>query len=61
MANIGILEQAINTIKGKNLTIVLPEGSDARVLEAAIKHQEEGLIRPLVLGDQGEIKKQQTN
>ena len=29
MANIGILEQAINTIKGKNLTIVLPEGSDA--------------------------------
>lgn len=57
MANIGILEQAINTIKGKNLTIVLPEGSDARVLEAAIKHQEEGLISPLVLGDQGEIQK----
>ncbi|MEQ0488217.1 phosphate acetyltransferase [Anaerococcus murdochii] len=57
MANIGILEQAINTIKGKNLTIVLPEGSDSRVLEAAIKHQEEGLISPLVLGDQGEIQK----
>lgn len=57
MANIGILEQAINVIKGKNLTIVLPEGNDPRVLEAAIKHQEEGLLSPLVLGDQGEIQK----
>lgn len=57
MANIGILEQAINVIKGKNLTIVLPEGNDSRVLEAAIKHQEEGLLSPLVLGDQGEIQK----
>ena len=57
MAQIGILEQAINIIKGKDLTIVLPEGNDPRVLEAAIKHQEEGLIKPLVLGDQGEIQK----
>lgn len=57
MAKIGILEEAINAIKGKNLTIVLPEGKDERVLEAAIKHQEEGLLHPLVLGDQGEIQK----
>ena len=57
MARIGILEEAINIIKGKNLTIVLPEGNDPRVLEAAIRHQEEGLIKPLVLGDQGEIQK----
>ena len=57
MARIAILEEAINIIKGKNLTIVLPEGNDPRVLEAAIRHQEEGLIKPLVLGDQGEIQK----
>ena len=57
MAKIGILEEAINAIEGKNLTIVLPEGKDERVLEAAIKHQEEGLLNPLVLGDQGEIQK----
>lgn len=57
MARIGILEEAINIIKGKNLTIVLPEGNDPRILEAAIRHQEEGLIKPLVLGDQGEIQK----
>lgn len=57
MARIGILEEAINVIKGKNLTIVLPEGNDPRVLEAALKHQEEGLLEPLVLGDQGEIQK----
>ena len=57
MATNGILEQAIKTIKGKNLTIVLPEGKDERILEAAIRHQEEGLLKPIVLGDHGEIQK----
>ena len=57
MATNGILDQAIKTIKGKNLTIVLPEGKDERILEAAIRHQEEGLIKPIILGDQGEIQK----
>ena len=57
MGQTGILNQAIKAIKGKNLTIVLPEGKDERVLEAAIRHQEEGLLQPIVLGDQGEIQK----
>ena len=57
MAINGILDKAIKTIEGKNLTIVFPEGKDERVLEAAIRHQEEGLIKPIVLGDQGEIQK----
>lgn len=57
MAQIGILEEAIKAIEGKNLTIVLPEGKDERVLAAAIRHQEEGLLKPIVLGDQGEIQK----
>lgn len=57
MATNGILEQAIKTIKGKDLTIVLPEGKDERILEAAIRHQEEGLLKPIVLGDHGEIQK----
>ena len=57
MAEIGILAMAREAIEGKNLTIVLPEGNDERVLEAAIRHKEEGLIEPIVLGDQGEIQK----
>ena len=57
MAKNGILDQAIKTIKGKDLTIVLPEGKDERILEAAIRHQEEGILKPIVLGDQGEIQK----
>ena len=52
----GILENARKNIEGKNLKIVLPEGSDARVLAAALKHKEEGLLTPIVLGDQGEIQ-----
>ena len=53
----GILENARKNIEGKNLKIVLPEGSDARVLAAALRHKEEGLLTPIVLGDQGEIQK----
>lgn len=53
----GILENARETIEGKNLKIVLPEGSDPRVLAAALRHKEEGLLTPIVLGDQGEIQK----
>ena len=57
MAKIGIIDQAVKAIEGKNLTIVFPEGKDERVLEAAIRHQENGLITPIVLGDQGEVQK----
>ena len=53
----GILENARKTIAGKDLKIVLPEGSDPRVLAAALRHKEEGLLTPIVLGDQGEIQK----
>lgn len=53
----GILENARESIEGKNLKIVLPEGSDPRVLAAALRHKEEGLLTPIVLGDQGEIQK----
>ena len=53
----GILENAREAIEGKNLKIVFPEGNDPRVLKAALRHKEEGLIVPIVLGDQGEIQK----
>ena len=57
MPNKSILERATEAIQGKNLKIVLPEGTDHRVLEAAIRHKEDGLLQPIVLGDKGKIQK----
>ena len=57
MANPSILEKAENAIKGKNLTIVFPEGSDPRILGAAIRHKNDGILNPIVLGDKGQIQK----
>ena len=52
-----ILEQARKAVEGKELSIVFPEGTDKRILEAAIRHNEEGLIKPVVLGNKDEIQK----
>lgn len=57
MSNPSILEKAESAIKGKNLTIVFPEGKDPRVLGAAIRHKDDGILNPIVLGDKGEIQK----
>lgn len=57
MSNPTILEKAESAIKGKNLTIVFPEGKDPRVLGAAIRHKDDGILNPIVLGDKGEIQK----
>ena len=47
MANSSILESAREAIEGKNLKIVFPEGNDKRILEAAIRHKEEGLLHQI--------------
>lgn len=57
MSNSTILQMATDSIKGKNLKIVFPEGKDPRILEAAIRHKEDGLLTPIVLGDKGLIQK----
>ncbi|WP_099321470.1 phosphate acetyltransferase [Anaerococcus sp. Marseille-P3625] len=57
MSNSTILQMATDSIKGKNLKIVFPEGKDPRILEAAIRHKEDGLLIPIVLGDKGQIQK----
>lgn len=44
-------------LKGHEKSIVLPEGTDARVLEAAARLAEEGLVKPILLGNEDEIKK----
>ena len=52
-----IIESIKSKITGKNMKIVFPEGEDKRILGAAIKLKNEGLIEPIILGDLETIKK----
>lgn len=54
-----IIEEMKEQIVGKNRRIVLPEATDKRILTAAQKLQEEGIITPILLGNPDEIKKVQ--
>ena len=50
-----LLEQFIAKAKGKNQTVVLPEGGDARVLRAARRLVDEGIATPVLLGARAEL------
>lgn len=43
-------------VNGKNLTVVFPEGDEPRILEAAAKLNGENVLKPILLGDEAEIK-----
>lgn len=45
-----------NKISGKNKKIVFPEGQEPRVLKAAIRLANDGLLVPILLGNKEEIK-----
>lgn len=49
------LERLIEKAKAGPSSIALPEGTDPRVLEAAVRAQREGVARPVLLGDRAEI------
>ncbi|MDY3118166.1 MAG: phosphate acetyltransferase [Peptoniphilus sp.] len=40
----------------RDIRIVFPEGEDPRILWAAVEHQKEGLIHPIVIGFRNEIE-----
>lgn len=42
-------------LHGNEKTIVLPEGKDVRILVAASRLQAEGLVKPILLGDEIEV------
>ena len=56
-----VLENIKNQAKALNKCIVLPEGEDARVVEAAAKAVKEGLAKVVVLGNKDEIAKENPN
>lgn len=53
MAN--IISELKSKIDGKGLKIVFPESNDERIVEAAIKLANEGLVKPILLGDASKV------
>ncbi|RSK28999.1 phosphate acetyltransferase [Bacillus sp. HMF5848] len=51
-----LFEVVKQQIKGKNLRIVFPEGTDERILTAASNLKRDLLIEPILLGDAAEIQ-----
>ena len=43
-------------VRGKNLSVVLPEGRDERIIEAARRLKDEHIARPIVLGKPEQIE-----
>ncbi|KRL04806.1 phosphate acetyltransferase [Liquorilactobacillus oeni DSM 19972] len=56
-AKMDLFENLITKVKGTGKKIVFPEGNDERVVKAALRLAKDGLIKPLVLGKDAEIKK----
>lgn len=50
-----MLEELTKRIKGKNIRIVFPEGSEPRILDAASRLYKEGILVPVLLGSPAEI------
>ena len=45
-----VIGNFIAQAKTRNLTVVLPEGADGRILAAARRLKDEGIARPVLLG-----------
>ncbi|PIC71102.1 MULTISPECIES: phosphate acetyltransferase [unclassified Sporosarcina] len=52
-----LFEGIRKTLEGKGKTIVLPEGEDIRIVEAAVHLQQEGIITPVLLGNEEAVNK----
>ena len=51
-----LIQEVKETLKGKGISIVLPEGEDERVVEAAKILTKEGIVRPIVLTKNEDIE-----
>lgn len=51
-----LLNSLKEQIKGKNIKIVLPEGNEPRILDAASRLSKEGILDPVLIGNVSEIK-----
>ena len=51
-----MLKKLIEILKAEKRTLVFTEGFDPRILEAASKLKKEGLLEPILLGSEAEVK-----
>jgi len=51
------IDNFINSIRGKGLSVVLPEGDDDRVMRAARRLVDEDIARPVLLADESDFEK----
>ena len=51
-----IVSSFTEKVRGKNLSVVLPEGRDGRIVQAARILRDEGIARPIVLGRPEQIE-----
>ena len=52
-----LFDEIAAKVKGTGKTIVFPEGEDKRILGAAVRLQNDGLIKPILLGTRADIEK----
>ncbi|MFD2044379.1 phosphate acetyltransferase [Ornithinibacillus salinisoli] len=55
-----LFDELTAKIKGSNKTVVFPEGLDERILTAASKLSAEGILTPILIGDQQQIEQKAT-
>ncbi|MDO5718250.1 MAG: phosphate acetyltransferase [Tissierellia bacterium] len=51
----GLFEELKEKIEGKGRSIVFPEGEDKRILGACSRLKKEGIVKPIILGDEDKI------
>ena len=52
-----LFDEVKEKLQGNDKTIVLPEGTDERILQAASRLHIEGLVKPILLGDETEVRR----
>ena len=52
-----LFDEIAAKVKGQGKTIVFPEGEDKRILGAAVRLQNDGLLKPILLGTRAAIEK----
>jgi len=51
-----MIDRFVQAVKGKGLSVVLPEGQDSRIIAAARRMADEGIAQPIVLGKPEQIE-----
>lgn len=52
-----LFQSLTKKISGKNIKIVFPEATDARILGAAVRLKADGLVEPILIGNAEEVKR----